>query len=200
MRMLSLLAATALLSTAAAFSASAETMANAQLKDSSGKAVGDVDLVQTQGGVLIKLQVKGLSPGEHAFHVHAVGKCEAPFDSAGPHFNPANHKHGMMSGEGHAGDMPNLHVPQSGELSVEVLNSAITLDKGKPNSVFDTDGSALVIHAKADDYKSDPAGNAGDRIACGVIQASGTGGATVGSSPPKNVPAIREQGDAPAGK
>jgi len=193
--MLSLLAATALLSTAAAFSASAETMANAQLKDSSGKAVGDVDLVQTQGGVLIKLQVKGLSPGEHAFHVHAVGKCEAPFESAGPHFNPSNHKHGMMSGEGHAGDMPNLHVPQSGELNVEVLNSAISLDKGKPNSVFDTDGSALVIHAKADDYKSDPAGNAGDRIACGVIMPSGATGATVGSSPPKNVPAVREPGE-----
>ena len=169
-----------LLSTAAALPASAETMANAQLKDGSGKAIGDADLVQTQGGVLIKLQLKGIAPGEHAFHIHAVGKCEAPFESAGPHFNPTNHKHGMMSGEGHAGDMPNLHVPQSGELSVEVVNSAISLDKGKPNSVFDTDGSSLVIHAKADDYKSDPAGNAGDRIACGVIQQSG---ATVGSSP-----------------
>lgn len=194
MRLLNLLATAALLSAAAAFPASAETLANAQLKDKSGKAVGDVDLVQTQGGVLIKLQLKGIEPGEHAFHVHAVGKCEAPFESAGPHFNPTNHKHGMMSGEGHAGDMPNLHVPQSGELSVEVLNSAITLDKDKPNSVFDTDGSALVIHAKADDYKSDPAGNAGDRIACGVIQASGAG-ATVGSSAPKNVPAVREPGE-----
>ena len=145
-------------------------MANTQLKDSSGKAVGDVDLMQTPAGVLIKLQIKGLPPGEHAFHVHAVGKCEAPFESAGPHFNPGNHKHGMMSGEGHAGDMPNLHVPQSGELSVEVVNAAVSLEKGKPNSVFDNDGSSLVIHAKADDYKSDPAGNAGDRIACGVIQ------------------------------
>jgi Cu-Zn family superoxide dismutase len=183
MRLLNLLAAAALLSSVAAIPASAETLANAQLKDGSGKAVGDVDLVQTQGGVLIKLQVKGLPPGEHAFHVHAVGKCEAPFESAGPHFNPTSHKHGMLSGEGHAGDMPNLHVPQSGELNVEVLNAAITLDKGKPNSVFDTDGSALVIHAKADDYKTDPAGNAGDRIACGVIMPSGAVGATVGSSP-----------------
>ncbi len=106
-------------------------MANTQLKDSSGKAVGDVDLMQTPAGVLIKLQIKGLTPGEHAFHVHAVGKCEAPFESAGPHFNPGNHKHGMMSGEGHAGDMPNLHVPQSGELSVEVVNSAISLEQGQ---------------------------------------------------------------------
>ena len=84
----------------------AAEMANPQLKDSSGKAVGDVDLTQTPAGVLIKLQIKGLPPGEHAFHVHAVGKCEAPFESAGPHFNPGNHKHGILSGEAHAGDMP----------------------------------------------------------------------------------------------
>jgi Cu-Zn family superoxide dismutase len=160
-------------------------MANAQLKDASGKAVGDVDLMQTPAGVLIKLQIKGLLPGEHAFHVHAVGKCEAPFESAGPHFNPGNHKHGIMSGEGHAGDMPNLYVPQSGELSVEVVNAAVSLEKGKPNSLFDNDGSSLVIHAKADDYKTDPAGNAGDRIACGVIQLSGAPAATVGSSQEK---------------
>jgi Cu-Zn family superoxide dismutase len=173
--------AAALLAAALSLPASSAELANAQLKDSSGKAIGDADLVQTPAGVLIKLQIKGLPPGEHAFHVHAVGKCEAPFESAGGHFNPGNHHHGMMSGEGHAGDMPNLHVPQSGELSVEVVNTAVTLDQGKPNSLFDADGSSLVIHAKADDYKSDPAGNAGDRIACGVIQQSGA--STVGASP-----------------
>lgn len=167
-----LLASAALLLAAWSVPASAE-LASASLKDASGKAVGEVDLVQTSAGVLLKLTVKGLPPGEHAFHVHAVGKCDAPFTSAGPHFNPDNHKHGMMAGAGHAGDMPNLHVPQSGDLSVEVLNPAITLEKGKPNSVFDADGSAVVIHAKADDYKSDPAGDAGDRIACGVIVESG---------------------------
>ncbi len=161
--------------------ASAE-MANAALKDKSGKAVGDVDLSQTPGGVLLKLSIKGLTPGEHAFHIHAVGKCEAPFDSAGGHFNPGGHKHGMMAGQAHAGDMPNLHVLQSGELTVEILNSAITLEKGKPNSVFDADGSSIVIHAGPDDYKSDPDGKAGERIACGVIQASGTP-ATVGGAP-----------------
>ena len=171
-------AAVALLATGPAQAAG--EMANAALKDKSGKAVGDVDLVQTSNGVLLKMSVKGLPPGERAFHVHAVGKCEAPFESAGPHFNPGNHKHGVMAGQGHAGDMPNLHILQSGELTVEILNTAITLEKGKPNSVFDSDGSAIVIHDKADDYKSDPAGNSGDRIACGVIQPSGSA-ATVGS-------------------
>jgi Cu-Zn family superoxide dismutase len=174
-------AAAALLAAAFTLPASAE-FANAQLKDGSGKALGDADLMQTRNGVLIKLRLKGIPPGEKAFHIHAVGKCEAPFESAGPHFNPDNHKHGMMAGQGHAGDMPNLHVPQSGELSIEVLNAAVTLDKGKPNSLFDNDGSTLIIHAQADDYKSDPTGNAGGRIACGVIQPSG---ATVGNSPPK---------------
>ena len=178
-QLLGTIGAAALLAAGVAMPVNSAEMANSQLKDASGKAVGDVDLMQTPSGVLIKLQIKGLTPGEHAFHVHAVGNCEAPFESAGPHFNPGNHKHGMLSGEGHAGDMPNLYAPQSGELSVEVVNSAISLEQGKPNSVFDNDGSALVIHAKADDYKTDPAGNAGDRIACGVIQQSGA--ATVGS-------------------
>ena len=162
--------AAALLVVAYCMPAAAADLATAQLKDRSGKAIGDVDLTQTPGGVLLRVSVKGLAPGEHAFHIHAVGKCEAPFDSAGGHFNPGSHKHGIVAGPGHAGDMPNLHVPQSGDLMVEVLNTAITLEKGKPNSVFDADGSALVIHAKADDYRSDPAGNAGDRIACGVVQ------------------------------
>ena len=126
-----------------------------------GAPLPGVDPAQTD-------RLTGLA-GEHAFHIHAVGKCEPPFTTAGGHFNPAQHKHGFMSGEGHAGDMPNLHVPEGGALSIEVLNRDVTLAKGKPNSVFDADGSAIVIHAKADDYKSDPAGNAGDRIACGVV-------------------------------
>jgi superoxide dismutase, Cu-Zn family len=150
--------------------ATAQT-ASAVMKNAEGKEVGSVNLTQTPQGVLINASVKGLPPGEHAFHVHAVGKCEPQFTSAGGHFNPGNKKHGMMSPEGqHAGDMPNLHIPQSGDLVVEVLNTALTLEKGKPNSVFDADGSAVIIHAGSDDYKTDPTGEAGGRIACGVIQ------------------------------
>ena len=159
-----------LLIAASALPAAAQS-ASAPLKDAQGKEVGSANLTQTPHGVLINVAVKGLPPGEHAFHVHAVGKCEPPFTSAGGHFNPAGKKHGMLAAEGfHAGDMPNLHVPQSGDLTVEVINADITLEKGKPNSVFDADGSAVVIHAKSDDYKTDPAGDAGGRIACGVIK------------------------------
>jgi superoxide dismutase, Cu-Zn family len=153
----------------ASLSALAQT-AKASLKDASGKDVGQVALLQTPHGVLLKLTVKGVPAGEHAFHVHAVGKCEPPFTSAGGHFNPASKKHGMEVAEGsHAGDMPNLFIPASGELTVEIANPMISLVKGQPNSVFDADGSAVIIHAGADDYKTDPTGNAGDRIACGVI-------------------------------
>lgn len=144
--------------------------AKAVLKDAAGKEVGSAELTQTPAGVLIRLSVKGLPPGERAFHVHAVGKCEPPFTSAGGHFNPGGKKHGMLADGGHhAGDMPNLHIPASGELTVEVLNTAITLEKGKPNSAFHPDGTALVIHAGKDDYRTDPTGDAGGRIACGVI-------------------------------
>ena len=150
--------------------AAAQT-ASAALKNAEGKEVGSANLTQTPHGVLINISVKELPPGEHAFHVHAVGKCEPPFTSAGGHFNPGNKKHGMLAVEGyHAGDMPNLHVPQSGDLTVETVNANITLEKGKPYSVYDADGSAIVIHAGSDDYKTDPAGDAGARIACGVIQ------------------------------
>lgn len=164
------LAAATLLTMACLALPAAAQVAKATLKDAAGKDVGTVNLTQTPSGVLIKLSVKGLPPGEKAFHVHAVGKCQPPFTTAGGHFNPGSKKHGLAAPDGHhAGDMPNLSIPANGELTVEVLNSAISLIKGKPNSVFDADGSALVIHAGADDYKTDATGNAGARIACGVI-------------------------------
>lgn len=139
-------------------------------KDAKGEDVGVASFTQTQGGLLIRLSVRNMPVGEHAFHIHAIGKCEPPdFASAGGHFNPTSAHHGMMSGPGHAGDMPNLHIPSDGSLEVEILNTAVTLDKDKPNSVFHPGGTAVVIHASKDDYTSDPAGNAGARIACGVI-------------------------------
>jgi Cu-Zn family superoxide dismutase len=167
---ISVLTAVAALSVTPAIVVEAAETAKAMLNDASGQDAGSVSLTQTPAGVLVQLSLKGVPAGEHAFHIHAVGKCEPPkFESAGGHFNPANAHHGMMSGPGHAGDMPNLHVPAGGVLDLEVLNTSITLDKDKPNSVFHPGGTAIVIHAGKDDYASDPAGKAGDRIICGVI-------------------------------
>jgi Cu-Zn family superoxide dismutase len=141
----------------------------AVLKDAAGKDVGTASLSTTPSGTLIDLKLTAIPPGVHAVHIHAVGKCEPPdFKSAGPHFNPDQTKHGMMSPEGpHAGDLPNIHVPADGKLEVEVLNPVMTI--GQEAALLDADGSAIVIHAGPDDYKTDPAGNSGDRIACGVI-------------------------------
>jgi superoxide dismutase, Cu-Zn family len=141
--------------------------AHATLKDRDGKDVGQVTLTAIPTGVLLELELTALPPGDHAFHIHAVGKCEPPdFKSAGPHFNPEEDKHGLMNKAGpHAGDMPNIHVPDSGQLRIEVLNQMVHLGDG----LLDADGSAIVIHDGTDDYKTDPAGDAGSRIACGVI-------------------------------
>jgi superoxide dismutase, Cu-Zn family len=141
--------------------------ATASLKDASGNEVGKAALTETPSGVLIRLDLTAAPSGEHAMHFHAVGKCEPPdFKSAGPHFNPADAKHGLENPAGpHAGDMPNLHVPENGKLTVEMLNPMVS----QLSALLDQDGSALIIHADSDDYLTDPAGNAGDRIACGVV-------------------------------
>jgi Cu-Zn family superoxide dismutase len=152
-------------------SAPATPPATAEVKTADGKDVGIVTLTQTRSGVRLSGSLKGLPAGEHALHVHSVGKCEPPFTSAGPHFNPAQKKHGKLNPEGHhAGDMDNIVVPASGNLALKMVNKDITLEKGKPNSVFQDGGTAVVIHAAKDDYTTDPTGNAGDRIACGVVK------------------------------
>ncbi len=152
-------------------SAPATPPATAEVKTADGKDVGIVTLTQTRSGVRLSGSLKGLPAGEHALHVHSVGKCEPPFTSAGPHFNPARKKHGKLNPEGHhAGDMDNIVVPASGNLALKMVNKDISLEKGKPNSVFQEGGTAVVVHAAKDDYTTDPTGNAGDRIACGVVK------------------------------
>jgi Cu-Zn family superoxide dismutase len=143
-------------------------MARATLKDPNGQTMGEVTLQQTPGGILVQGNLNGVPAGEHAIHIHETGKCEGPdFKTAGGHFNPGKKQHGLMSPKGkHAGDLPNLYVGQDGKLQFEhFANNGLKL-----KSLMDKDGSAIVVHAKADDHKTDPAGDAGGRIACGVVE------------------------------
>jgi superoxide dismutase, Cu-Zn family len=142
-----------------------------KLSDAKGKSIGTATLAADPGGVKITLAVKGLTAGDHAIHVHETAKCDGPdFKSAGGHFNPEHKKHGKDNPDGaHAGDIPNFTVDAKGASTATVVAPNITLDDG-PHSVFTGGGTALVIHAKADDMKTDPAGAAGDRIACGLIK------------------------------
>src|SRR5262245_27009648 len=154
--------------------AMAQNRVRADIKNDQGNTVG-ASLREAKDGLLIIVNVKGVPEGLHAVHIHAVGKCESPaFTSAGGHFNPLNKEHGLKNPDGpHAGDLPDLYVNKDGVGRYEALMESVTLGAGA-TSVLDADGSAIVIHATADNNMTDPAGNSGDRIACGVItKASG---------------------------
>lgn len=140
--------------------------------DSTGKGIGTAELTETDTGVRIRLQLKGLETGKKAIHFHEVGKCDPPmFTTAGSHVNPAKKQHGFDNPKGyHAGDLPNLIVNKKGIIDLEITTPNVTLERGKSNSLLDKDGSALIIHEKEDDYVTDPTGNSGDRIACGIIK------------------------------
>ena len=143
----------------------AQSGAKADIKNAQGQSIGSATMTETPHGVLLSVNLTAAPAGPHAFHIHGVGKCEAPFTSAGGHLNPAGKKHGLKSVEGpHAGDLPNITVPTGGALTFEVLAAGVTMA-----SVMDADGSAVVLHAGVDDYATDPAGAAGARIACGVV-------------------------------
>src|SRR5947208_3134508 len=147
----------------------------ADVSMANGTAVGSATFTQEAGGVRIKGQFKGLPPGQHGIHVHAVGKCDAPdFMTAGGHFNPTSHQHGLNNPQGaHAGDMPNLTVGPDGTGTINALLKDVSVSGGA-GDLFGPDGTALVIHAMRDDEMTDPAGNSGARIACGLIRHTGT--------------------------
>jgi len=166
-RILSPLLVALALATAAAPASVVAAEAMARLHDREGNSVGTVALTELPYGTLLHARLAFMPPGAHAFHVHAVGTCEPPFKSAGGHFNPDGQDHGLADADGrHVGDMPNIHVPSNGTLEIEVLNSELRMD----DRLFDADGASIVIHKGPDDYRSNPAGAAGPRIACGVIE------------------------------
>ncbi|MBA2938015.1 superoxide dismutase family protein [Paenibacillus sp. CGMCC 1.16610] len=138
----------------------------------SGQTVGMAQLAAAPEGVQIDLQVSGLTPGAHGFHIHEKAACDAPtFDSAGAHFNPMHKEHGFLNPKGaHAGDLPNLVVDEQGNGRLSTVTKSVVLLPDKPNSLFKPGGTSLVIHEKADDLKTDPSGNSGKRIACGAVK------------------------------
>lgn len=147
-------------------------LASAALSDAAGTTVGTATMLQTDKGVGLNIEVHQLAPGSHGVHLHAIGKCEAPgFSSAGPHLNPAGHQHGSANPAGsHLGDLPNLKVASNGNATLTIPMT--TAPDVLLAALFDSDGTAIVVHAGPDDYRTDPSGNSGGRVACGVFARS----------------------------
>ena len=152
--------------------AGSSLVGNAQMQNSKGEIIGEILLEETENGVDLTTLLNSLPPGEHGIHIHEVGVCEGPsFESSGAHWNPTNKKHGVENPEGsHLGDLPNLKVDDDGSAELIFKVPGITLKHSVENSLFDANGSSIIIHEMKDDYKTDPSGNSGSRIACGVIK------------------------------
>lgn len=145
--------------------------ATAQLRTVDGKEVGTVTASADENGVVVTVDARTMVAGIKGMHVHSIGRCEGPkFESAGPHWNPTGRQHGKDNPAGpHRGDLPNLDVGQGGTGTVTFTLPGAAI--GGAAGLLDADGAAFVIHAAADDYRTDPSGNSGDRIACGVFSA-----------------------------
>lgn len=144
--------------------------ARATFAGTGGQQIGEATLIGTPHGVLVRASLDDFPPGTHAFHLHETGSCAPDFTASGGHFNPHGTAHGFFDPEGrHVGDLPNIHVPESGSLEIEYLADLATLREGDA-ALLDDDGAAIVVHQDADDYRTDPAGGGGDRIACAVIR------------------------------
>jgi superoxide dismutase, Cu-Zn family len=156
---------------AAVLAAGSMPAVKAELKDSQGNRVGTATFQSSKAGVKVVVKVSGVSPGKHGLHIHAVGKCDPPgFTTAGGHFNPGGRQHGRLNPSGrHGGDLPNITVGKDGKGQLTYTAKGVTLGEG-PSSLLGPEGTALVLHAGEDDEKTDPAGNSGARIACGVIE------------------------------
>ena len=155
------------------FEADTAGRASATLRDAQGQELGTLALRRTAQGILVEGRVSGLPEGQHGIHLHAVGRCEPPFESAGPHWNPANRQHGAQNPRGpHAGDLPNLSATGDGIADVRGTTPGGRLSGN--GGLLDADGAAVVVHASADDNRTDPSGNSGARIACTVIAAPTT--------------------------
>lgn len=170
--------------------AQSEVTAQARMVDAENEEVGEAVFTQLEQGVLIRLELRNLPAGWHGVHIHETGICEPPFSSAGGHLNPDGESHGFADRGLHAGDLPNIHVGEDGTAKVEMFNNRIALiDRQSreglmeqaidtveqitgraPHNILGGAGAALVVHSGADDYTTDPAGDSGDRIACGVVQ------------------------------